>query len=156
MKWIHELIGTNTSLVKLSSKSWAPLSASTFTSKFLKLTLEKIKTSPLHIPCLLMPQIIPLLTLMLFPIWYEEPPPMQGGFSHWRVKVCFLGEATLWNNKPCELNYMVHIIHWRRKSYKTWIYHSLQLMLETSLYVEEGIKQTLIIFFQVIKVEQYK
>ena len=33
---------------------------------------KKSITSPLHILCTLMPQIIPLLTLMLVHTWYEE------------------------------------------------------------------------------------
>ena len=35
-------------------------------------SLEKIKTSPLCILCMLMPQIITLLTLMLICTWYKE------------------------------------------------------------------------------------
>ena len=38
--------------------------------------------------------------------------------------------------KPREFNYRVHFIHWRKILYKTWIYHRLQLMLETSLYAK--------------------
>ena len=47
---------------------------------------------------------------------------------------------------PRDLNYKVHFIHWRNNLYKTWIYHSLQLMLETSLYVKQGIGKTPTIF----------
>ena len=35
-------------------------------------TLEKNNTSPLHILCMLMLLTIPLLTLMLVRMWYEE------------------------------------------------------------------------------------
>ena len=40
-------------------------------------TLENDNTSPLCILCMLMPQIVPILTLMLKLVcmWYEEPPP---------------------------------------------------------------------------------
>ena len=50
------------------------------------------------------------------------------------------------SNKPRELNYRVHFIHWRKNLYKTWIYHSLQSMLETSLYVKQGMEKSS--FFQ--------
>ena len=40
-------------------------------------TLEKSNTSPLCILCMLMPQIIPLLTLMLVHMWYEEFAPAK-------------------------------------------------------------------------------
>ena len=50
---------------------------STFTSTFLiaffyMYKLEKNNTSPLCIICMLMPQILPLLTLTLVHTWYEE------------------------------------------------------------------------------------
>ena len=38
-------------------------------------TLEKNSTSSLHILCTLMPQRIPLLTLTLICMWYEESNP---------------------------------------------------------------------------------
>ena len=46
-------------------------------------TLENDNTSPLCILCMLMPQIVPILTLMLKLVcmWYEEPPPPPPGIS---------------------------------------------------------------------------
>ena len=38
-------------------------------------TLEKNNTSPLWILCTLIPEIVPLLTLMLLCTWYEESTP---------------------------------------------------------------------------------
>ena len=52
------------------------------------------------------------------------------------------------SSKPRELNYMVHFIHWGKILHETWIYHSLQLMLEMSLYVKHGIGKTLVFFLQ--------
>ena len=40
-------------------------------------TLEKINTSPLCILCTILPQTIPLLTLMLVCRWYEESTPRE-------------------------------------------------------------------------------
>ena len=40
--------------------------------------LKKINTSPLRILYMLMLQIIPLLTLMLICMWYEESTPSLG------------------------------------------------------------------------------
>ena len=37
--------------------------------------LEKNNTSPLRILCMLMPQLIPLLTLTFVHTWYEESNP---------------------------------------------------------------------------------
>ena len=79
---VNKLDETNTSIVQKVSKPWGgaflhlPLPKKIKCS-FYVYTVEKINTSPLCILCMLMPQIIPLLTLMLVHTWYENPPPGQ-------------------------------------------------------------------------------
>ena len=68
------------------------------------------------------------------------------GFKHWKLEQVTRGGHPTNNSKTCELNYRVHFIHWRKNYYKSWIYHTLQLMLEMSLYVKHGIGKTLIFF----------
>ena len=76
------MIETNTSIVKKNPLNLrAPFCTSTFTSNNLSRCThqkKKEKKSPLCILYMLMPQILPLLTLTLVHTWYEEstPPPM--------------------------------------------------------------------------------
>ena len=50
------------------------------------------------------------------------------------------------SSKPHQSNYRVHFIHLRKFSYKMWIYHSLQFMFATSLYVRWSIGKTSTLF----------
>jgi hypothetical protein len=70
---------TTTSTIKKNLNLRVPLCTSTFTTMFLiafkVYTLEKNNTSPLHILCMIMPQITTHLTLTLVQTWYERAPP---------------------------------------------------------------------------------
>ena len=76
--WICEVNETNTYIVKFC-QTFMPIFFGT--SKSLD-TIEN-NISPLCILCMLIPQIIPLLTFTLAPTWYEESLPPIGGKEGW-------------------------------------------------------------------------
>ena len=104
MNW-GELNETNTCTVNFPLNLIETFCTCTFGFKVLSAFLNvhtrgKINTSPFYIPCMLMPQVIPLPTLILVCTWHGESHPLNKNVAKIR---CTQYNGGCWNIILCWL-----------------------------------------------------